>query len=132
MMASNEHHPSTIRCGLSSLRAYRHSIVVAMLISLWGVSPSQSQDRSASFLLPACEGAATNTGRASFLQGYCTGLIDGLATFETLKMYCPPERATNGQRLQVVTAYIEAHPELMDKDIRDLAIDAMKAAWPCK
>jgi hypothetical protein len=43
-----------------------------------------------------------------------------------------PQGLTNNQAVAVVIKYIEARPERMHEPFGLLAMEAMKAAWPCK
>ena len=36
------------------------------------------------------------------------------------------------QTVRVVVQYIDSRPERMHEDFKKLALEAMKAAWPCK
>jgi hypothetical protein len=64
-----------------------------------------------------------------FGQGYCVGLLEGL-DYEGVQ--CRPREVTLGQIVRVVVQYIDSRPARMHEDFRVLAIEAMKAAWPCK
>jgi Rap1a immunity proteins len=64
-----------------------------------------------------------------FGQGYCIGLLEGL-DYEGLR--CRPREVTLGQVVRVVLKYVDNRPERMHEDFRVLAIEAMKAAWPCR
>jgi hypothetical protein len=43
-----------------------------------------------------------------------------------------PDGVTTGQEVRVVIAYIDARPARMHEDFRSLALEALRAAWPCK
>jgi len=60
----------------------------------------------------------------------CAGFVQGLLF--AVDDICKPERATLGQSVRVVIKYIEARPERMDEYFGLLAVEAMRAAWPCK
>jgi hypothetical protein len=69
----------------------------------------------------------------SVLRGLCIGTIDGI--FYVDKKICPPPKgnAINlGQIGRVVVQYIDNHPARMHEDFKKLALEAMRAAWPCQ
>src|SRR6266446_6471645 len=94
----------------------------------------QTNSYSANFLLPGCK-AATSGVRPPRVSvediARCIGLIEGLEVVTNFGVFCPPDVGTTGQRINVIVAYIEARPERMHEDIRKLAIEAMRKAWPC-
>jgi Rap1a immunity proteins len=46
--------------------------------------------------------------------------------------FCQPKGVTRGQARAVVIKYIEARPQRMHEDFGMLAVEALKAAWPCQ
>jgi hypothetical protein len=47
-------------------------------------------------------------------------------------MTCPHGAdETLNQQVKVVISYIEARPARMHEPFRDLALEALRAAWPC-
>jgi hypothetical protein len=84
-----------------------------------------------------------------FAQGFCAGTLSGIAytggALELRNFVRPldddvrrwlcvnaPATAPVGKLVRVVIAYIEARPERMHEDFRNLALDALREAWPCK
>jgi hypothetical protein len=93
---------------------------------------------SANYLLPACRDFLRQGGKITpFIldQGICVGMIEGLAyVSHLLPLFlssCPENAVTTGQKVRVVIAYIERHPQRMHEDFRRLAGEAMHEAWPC-
>jgi Rap1a immunity proteins len=86
---------------------------------------------SADFYLAGCKDFLA--GKSNFFGGRCVGVVEVLdaLNFDT-KLFCPPERADNLQRVQVIVSYIEALPERKNHDFRLVANEAMAKAWPCK
>lgn len=86
-------------------------------------------------MLPQCK-LSIDTPGVSYWSGVCFGMILALANVEPFLedklRACIPEGATPGQISQVIVNYIEAHPELRHKPFLVLAIEATKAAWPCR
>jgi Rap1a immunity proteins len=95
-------------------------VVVAGKVSLAADSGNE--------FLPHCREGASN----SFMGGFCTGMIETVAMYETaMGRICPP-LATRGQMRAVVVKYLENHPERLHEDIHLLAQQALQTAWPCK
>jgi len=86
---------------------------------------------SADFYLAGCKDFLA--GKSNFFGGRCVGAVEVLdaLNFDT-KLFCPPENATNLQRVQTIVDYIEARPERKSADFRLVANEAMAKAWPCK
>jgi hypothetical protein len=93
---------------------------------------------SANLLMPACREWAMATAGSPLrgdpmLRGLCVGTIDGI--FYVDKKICPPPNASKinlGQIARVVVQYIDNHPARMHEDFKKLALEAMRAAWPCQ
>jgi hypothetical protein len=43
-----------------------------------------------------------------------------------------PPQLTQRQLASGIVQYIDAHPARMHEDFRNLAVEAMRVAWPCK
>jgi hypothetical protein len=112
---------------------------VGLLLALMSgdaVAQQQNMD-SGNYMLPHCKRFGEPPGRGSpFMEGVCTGSILSLAfvgpSLTSTLRFCPPQQATKNQIIRVVVAYIEARPARMHEDFRDLARDALRAAWPCQ
>jgi hypothetical protein len=60
----------------------------------------------------------------------CVGLVEGLAYARP--GICTPPNVTRGQAVRVVVKYIDDRPQRLHEDFRELALEALRAAWPCK
>jgi len=85
--------------------------------------------------MPGCRGWLDNnkpTPRPTEAldEGICVGMIQGLAY--AAPRICPPDVYTTGQALRVVVLYIEGKPARLHEDFMALALEALRAAWPCK
>jgi len=91
---------------------------------------------SANYLLPGCKEAASDSpGNNIFLawkSGRCTGAVETLTYFSKFGCFDPPPRATVLQELQVVVRYIEARPHRTHENFKELALEALREAWPCR
>jgi hypothetical protein len=65
-----------------------------------------------------------------FQQGYCMGTIQGI--FSALMDICAPPGVTKTQMIRVVVKYIDDRPARLNEDFNALAVEALRAAWPCK
>jgi hypothetical protein len=107
-----------------------HGIMVIAALMLSGGSVLAENAKSANYVMPGCRKLLTNDNSEAYLQGFCSGLTKGL--FYIAEGTCPPSGVTGSQISRVVVQYIDARPARMHEDFRELALEAMKAAWPCK
>jgi Rap1a immunity proteins len=113
------------------LRLGWHGIVVIAALTLSGGTVSAEQDvKSANFVMPGCRAFLTDDeGAGLFLEGWCGGLVSGLVESES---NCAPSAVTPRQLVRVVVQYVDARPARMHESFKKLALEALKAAWPCK
>src|ERR1700753_2318309 len=89
---------------------------------------------SAAFILDGCK---EKTSTLRYEQGLCWGQIEmiyllGFADDLAPKVkFCPPDGVTIAQTKTVITKYIEDRPQRLHEPFVSLAIDAVRAAWPC-
>jgi hypothetical protein len=98
--------------------------------------PTTTGKFTGNVMLPHCKELVQDDTATTPMSGLCAGMITTLfwsqkALGEPLK-FCAPRGITRGQSRQVVLRYLESHPERLHLDIRQLAVDAMREAWPCK
>jgi hypothetical protein len=68
--------------------------------------------------------------------GECLGAVYAMLTLshtlaEPLK-FCPPVEFEAEQGVRAVVAYIEKRPERAREDFTTLALEALRATWPCR
>jgi hypothetical protein len=74
---------------------------------------------------------------ANFYAGVCVGAVSALLHLSYVPQLrpslhiCAPADATFGQAARIVTKFIEDHPERQSETFSDLAVLAMRSAWPC-
>jgi hypothetical protein len=85
---------------------------------------------SANYMMPGCRDWLGDAAANLFRQGRCAGVIEGLIYLNGGA--CRPEGSTREQSVRVVVAYIDARPAQMHERFDDLALEALRAAWPCK
>jgi Rap1a immunity proteins len=119
-------------------------------LSLVGAALAGDDTNSANDLMPGCRAMINDMDRlgghalqygelVALKQGICMSLIDGLdyeaswskGLFKKA-FFCIPTAVTLGQKIRVVVAYIDKHPETMHEDFRQLAMSALIETWPCK
>jgi hypothetical protein len=103
-------------------------LIAALMLS--GGSAFAGNSESANDIMPGCRAVVENKNIDIYMRGYCLGLISGV--YSMSQGICAPAEATNGQLARVVVQYIDARPARMHEDFRKFALEAMKAAWPCK
>jgi hypothetical protein len=98
-------------------------IMVAAALTINNAAAAEPDIYSANYTLPGCRERGS-----PFKAGLCYGNINGLSFF----LKCIPVPVSNAQKALVVVAYIDARPERLHEDFRQLALEALQAAWPCK
>jgi hypothetical protein len=101
-------------------------------VTVSGLSVAQEDRRSANFWLPFCRQLlADHVHQDDALNvGACAGMISGLVYAGRAVGVCAPDNATRGQATRVVVQYLDQHPA--NENFEDLAVEAMRNAWPCK
>ncbi|MFY9835880.1 MAG: Rap1a/Tai family immunity protein [Xanthobacteraceae bacterium] len=107
------------------------ALIALLLLPVPARPQAVARSYSAEFYVEGCKDFLA--GKSGFFAGRCVGAIEVLdALNDDTKLFCPPQGATNLQRVQVVVSYIEAQPERKNADFRLVANQAMAKAWPCK
>jgi hypothetical protein len=97
---------------------------------------------SANYMMPGCRKFVTYqmVDTDSLVKGfYCAGIVTGIVfmgQFAKIDMNLCLDLprvgvVTTDQITKVVIAYIEARPARMHEDFRQLALEALRTAWPC-
>ena len=85
---------------------------------------------SADYIMPGCRQFLVSNTPLHFLEGNCNGIVDNLA-FMGPDVCVPPGLAL-GEAVRVVVQHIDARPERGQENFRQLALEALAAAWPCR
>ena len=111
--------------------------IVVMLVR-YGVAIAGPNQPSASYFMPGCRDAAsliTFSVRESEEEvarmNFCAGIVVGLGFMGELHGICLPPDTTSQQATSIVVQYIDGQPARTDEDFRSLAIEALRANWPC-
>jgi hypothetical protein len=111
----------------------KSGLLLAAALALTVTAGAAEEDRdSANFMLPACRGFLNHSGANILFQGRCAGVIEGMVYLGKSQCVDVPGEATVTQAVSVVVAYIDARPARMHESFNKLAIEALRAAWPCK
>jgi hypothetical protein len=91
-----------------------------------------------SYMLPHCRNwidRVPTKPADTALAGVCAGTVGAALHYSMLLeapyKSCPPKGVTNGQAIEVVVRYLEAHPEMRGQDFRMLTLSALRTTWPC-
>ena len=107
----------------------------AVFFELAGTAAAQSPDGWFLGCKAFAEGRANTQPQLYGMQSFCSGVVHGLVAVGPLLparlQFCPPQASTPSQLARVVVQYVEAAPERMHEDFRQLTLEAFHNAWPC-
>jgi hypothetical protein len=116
---------------MTKLRLAFAALIAVMLSPVPAWPQAVARSYTADFYVEGCNDFLA--GKSSFFAGRCVGAVEVLdALNDDTKLFCPPEGATNLQRVQVIVDYIGKRPDRKNADFRLVANEAMAKAWPCK
>jgi hypothetical protein len=96
---------------------------------------AQSDVSSGNHMLPYCQALVLGKGGDDAMTGICAGAISALVyvghALPGDRRFCAPRNTTNGQHQRVVLAYLERNPQSLHLNFKELALKAMREAWPC-
>jgi Rap1a immunity proteins len=120
-------------------------LTLSVALASCAVAKAEADIYSANAVLPGCKALRGFPNPASGMirisdrdQGYCAGLIDGIAWVmrdnSDLGAGCAhyPKGVSLGQQIQVVIHYIEARPNRLHESFNRLVVEALIDAWPCR
>jgi hypothetical protein len=116
------------------------TILLALSVGLASGAKAEVDRNSANYLLPACKAFVdghSSEGASLVAQGYCGGLVSGVALImgdSGLPYACAhiPDGVTTGQQVRVVIRYLEQRPNRLHEPFKELAVEALANAWPCR
>ncbi len=113
-------------------RPFSALAVVVVCVSLNASALAEEDIDSANFVMPGCRAylAEVVPPEHRFAAAFCTGRIKKFVSMSP--DICVPQDVTVGQEVRVVVKYIDDRPARLHEDFRDLALEALRAAWPCK
>jgi hypothetical protein len=108
-------------------------VVLALMIPV--AANAVAMDSSANKIMPGCrELLIDHKGqppKESWYQPFCAGVIFTVREFSPSFGACVSDSVTGGQIIRVVVEYIDGRPARLHEEFTALAIEAVKAAWPC-
>ncbi|HVQ11238.1 MAG TPA: Rap1a/Tai family immunity protein [Methyloceanibacter sp.] len=116
-------------------------ILVVAVMCLWSSFAFAQNVASASYYLPGCK-AYNEKGEppvpVALRMTKCLGVIESLMILGLSKklsqdsQLCFPDGVTANQVAATVAQYVEQHPARQRETFVPLALEAMRATWPCK
>jgi hypothetical protein len=108
-------------------------LLTIALIALGASSEAESaviRSDTAASIVPGCRNFTQPDSMGDvFEQGQCIGLLKGL--YYLSSGACIPAAVTVGAMARTVVRYIDDRPSRLDEDFRELALEALRHAWPC-
>ena len=112
------------------------ALIVAMLC---GVVVARPNETSADYFMPGCRDAASlitfsNVGVSEeqiARENFCAGIVVGLSFIGQPYGICAPAGTTSQQATSIVVQYIDGQPARIHEDFNSLAVEALRANWPC-
>ena len=110
-------------------------VVVALLVT----APAEAQ--TARSLLEGCRQFLDKAPVGKDLVvlyngGICSGIVTAIfhlgPQLQSGARFCAPPKATMGDAMRVVLAYIDARPKQQETPFNILALAALRDAWPCQ
>src|SRR6516162_2297261 len=103
------------------------ALIATALFAFGSATTAQQSDASANAWFLGCkalaEGRANNTLNLK-MGNFCSGVVHGLGYVGEIlppeMQFCTPKNSTATQFARVVVQYIEAQPQRMHEDFRDL------------
>ena len=117
------------------MRRYGIGIAACLaLLAQQGAAVAQSRDIvSANYVMPGCRELVGGSQRELGLQGLCHGIVGIMFHFWRSQLgICFPDGTNVEQAVRVVIRYIDRQPERMHESFVELALEAMREAWPCR
>jgi hypothetical protein len=116
------------------------SVAIAGLLCVNGIGSATAQsDTSANSVFLGCKALVEDrapTAQLINLAGFCAGVVHALGYAGKILppeyQSCVPPTSDARQLARVVVKYIEARPQRMHEDFKDLTMEAFHDAWPCK
>ncbi len=100
---------------------------------------AESNQTSADYIMSGCRDAASlitfsSAGESEedvSRMSFCMGVVVGLSFIGQPYGICVPAGTTSQQATRVVVQYIDGQPARMREDFNSLALEALRATWPC-
>jgi hypothetical protein len=101
-------------------------LISGLFMAAFASSPATAGFQSGNDLYGICKNADVSAPWVCL--GYAEGAFDAYSSWG---MYCAPNGVEAGQVRDVLTRYLENHPENRQNAAAELSIRAFSQAWPC-
>jgi hypothetical protein len=104
----------------------------ALTAALTMMASASAAQVSGNRVFEGCKESETN--RASFERGVCTGIAMAVASFGDAlpERNCVPKEVSANETARVLALWLVRHPERLREPAVDLAMYAFAEAWPCR
>src|SRR5262249_49519223 len=114
------------------------AVIVAMTLNC-GAAVAEPNKTSADYVMPGCRDAASvitfskagESKEEASLMGFCAGIVVGLSFNGQAYGICLPAGTTAQLATSIVVQYIDGQPARVHEGFNRLAVDALRANWPC-
>ena len=114
------------------------ALIVAIIFNC-GVAVAEPNPTSADYVMPGCRDAASpitfsNVGESEeevSRMSFCAGIVIGLSVMGQSYGICVPAGTTAQQATGIVVQYIDGQPARIHEDFNRIAVEALRANWPC-
>ena len=112
------------------------ALIFVTMMSVSGAATAQPEMNTANAVMPGCRAVIAQDKRDPFGIGRCVGLVEATMSLGSSLggglAFCFPEGVSSAQGVRIVVQYIEGRPARMQENFVLLAVEAFRAAWPCK
>jgi hypothetical protein len=109
--------------------AYCSCLIIISAVPAITTAQSQIDDEARSVTTGCREALKRTSQLQTFDAGMCLGILKGLHYLS--KDICIPAATSLGQIGDVVSKYFDSHAGRTQDDFQEIALDAMRSAWPC-
>jgi len=114
-------------------RCLRSIALITAIILNCGVAFAEDTT-SANYVMAGCRAfllpKIPHDYNLSLIAGVCAGIVSGI-NYAAADV-CPPKGVTSVQSVRIVVNYIDGRPARLNENFNALALEALRAAWPCK
>lgn len=116
-----------------------NTLLAVLVVSAGAIASGQASvavdPQSAMVMLGPCRDLSqlppvTQQRSSPVEMGECAGIIDTIIYFDA--SICTPTGSTFKQGALVVVDYLSKRPARLHENFKDLALEALRAAWPCR
>jgi hypothetical protein len=117
------------------LHFLRGTVLIAAFALNSDFALAEADLNSANYIMPGCraflEPDPPKDMNTKFLSTQCRAIIRGLV-YALSSNICPPKSKETHEDVRVVVKYIDEQPARLHEQFFALALEALRAAWPCK